>query len=199
MSNNSWQSLLKQFLANRDNPLTRLAVVGIGNEFNGDDAAGVVVLNTLRQQFLAQPNLMLVQGATAPENFSGPLRTFRPDYLLIIDAADLQDLPGSICFLQMEEVDGFGASTHTLPPSTLARYLQHETGCQVGFLGIQPMGMAFDTSVSVEVEKAIQEVCEEPLKNPFIKRSSQQAAIRIKRTFPCEMVLFILFPLLIRF
>jgi len=158
MSNRFWRSRLKQFLANpEDNKKSaRIAVLGVGNDLNADDGAGVEVIRNLRQRHLASGNILLVEGATAPENFSAPLRRFKPDYLLFIDAAEMGEKPGTVAFLEMGEVDGFSASTHILPLTNLASFVQQDTGCKVAFIGIQPERLQFDSPLTETVRRAVQ-------------------------------------------
>lgn len=133
----------------------RVAILGVGNELNGDDAAGVRVVRELAARLPATPGVLLIDGGTAPENYSGPLRRFRPDLVLEIDAADLGAAPGTTSWVDWREADGLSASTHTLPPSVLAQYLVYEIGCQVALVGIQPARMNFGEGMSPAVERAV--------------------------------------------
>ncbi len=73
------------------------------------------------------------------------------------------------------------ASTHGLPLSMLARYLNLELNCTVAFLGIQPGSNEVGEQVSPEVLQAVREVVEELetcfgvliLTSPMGTRSSQ--------------------------
>jgi hydrogenase 3 maturation protease len=73
----------------------------------------------------------VLEAATAPESFGGPLRRFRPDLVLLVDAVQMDAPPGAVAWIEWERVDGLSASTHTLPPSILATYLMSELQCQV--------------------------------------------------------------------
>src|SRR5512139_263168 len=116
----------------------RVAILGVGNELNGDDGAGVRVVRELAARLPAAPGVLLIEAGVAPENFTGPLRRFRPDLVLEIDAAHLDREPGATSWVDWREADGLSASTHTLPPSVLAAYLTSELGCEVALVGIQP-------------------------------------------------------------
>src|SRR5512147_1394215 len=116
----------------------RVAILGIGNELSGDDGAGVRVVRELAARLPATPGVLLIDGGVAPENFTGPLRRFQPDLVLEIDAALLDEPPGTTRAIDWREADGLSASTHTLPPSVLASYLVSELKCDVRLIGIQP-------------------------------------------------------------
>lgn len=132
----------------------RIAIVGIGNELHGDDAAGPRVVRELAAKLPATPGLLLLDAGIAPENFGGPLRRFRPDLVLEIDAADHGQPPGATAWIDWAEADGLSASTHTLPPSVLATYLVAELGCRVALIGIQPAALDLNAPLSPAVERA---------------------------------------------
>src|SRR5512138_1713340 len=111
-----WPRALDKFLR-IGNPSIRVAVLGIGNELSGDDAVGVVIAGELRQRLDPRADCFVLDAATAPENFTGPLRRFRPDLVLLVDAAHLSGEPGTITWLDWQQTDGVSGSTHTLPPS----------------------------------------------------------------------------------
>jgi hydrogenase 3 maturation protease len=137
----------------RNAPVRRVAVIGIGNELRGDDAAGVLAARAL--QPLQHDTFLVVEGAAAPENQTGLLRRFRPDLVLMIDAAELGEQPGCVRWLSAADTEGLSASTHTTPPSMLARFLMETLGCDVTMVGIQPYDTSFDAPVSPAVTEAV--------------------------------------------
>ena len=166
ISNNSWQISLSQLL----NQLTsesgdppRVAIVGIGNPLRNDDAAGMLVAREIqhREQAADASHLLIIQAGHAPENVTGELRSFAPELILLIDAADMRDVPGTICWVPIQSIEGMSASTHSLPLSMLARYLTLELNCMVALIGIQPKSNDFGETVSAEVSQAITEIVEE--------------------------------------
>lgn len=150
-----WQTALKQtLLQHKGEP--RVAIVGVGHELRGDDAAGLAVVRALEP--LARDNLMLVAGGPAPENVTGPLRRFNPSLILFVDAADIGAAPGTIRCLCWGDLDGVSASTHTLPLNVLARYLRATIGCEVALLGVQPAETGLDAPLSPAVAAAVEEM-----------------------------------------
>jgi hydrogenase 3 maturation protease len=138
--NSSWKKQLTQtwnaLLLQKNDP-PRLAIMGVGNDLRGDDGAGVEFIRVLRTKLTQKDHLLLIEACTAPENFSGVLRRFLPDILIIIDAVHLRSTPGTIAWVDVDEIDGFSASTHMMPLSLLAKYITAELGCPVYLLGIQ--------------------------------------------------------------
>lgn len=133
----------------------RVAVLGVGNTMRGDDGAGVLVVRALARRLPDAPDVLLIDGSTAPENFTGPLRRFRPDLVIEIDAAHLEQPPGTVAWVDWRDADGMSASTHTLPPSVLATFLSADLGCQVSLLGIQPATLEMGCGLSPEVGAAV--------------------------------------------
>lgn len=153
-----WQSkLLENNLTSSNGPL-RLAVVGIGNELNGDDAAGCMVARALRQEKGAGDvhNLLVMDAGVAPENITGELRAFKPSLVIFIDAADMGEAPGIVRWITMDEIDGMSASTHRMPLSMLGQYLTLELGCDIGLLGIQPASVEMRKGLSDPVQLVVE-------------------------------------------
>lgn len=153
----------------------RVAIVGVGNELKGDDAAGLLVVRFLKNllvqrgiDFLQSPirdqseyqakSVFLIEAGLAPENFSGSLRLFRPDIVLLIDAANLGAQVGGFLWLERDRVTGFGGSTHLLPLSILADFLVRELNCEIYFIGIQPGKLAYDAPKSRAVRKSVERI-----------------------------------------
>lgn len=135
-------------------------MVGVGNPLRADDGAGVLVARALQHLCTRGEGsqLLILEGGQAPENQTGALRSFLPDLVVIIDAAEMGEDPGTIRWIPEETIDGMSTSTHSLPLSMLAHYLRHDLGCRVVFLGIQPGCTEVDGSVSEPVARAIQEL-----------------------------------------
>lgn len=161
MSPHTWKTLLQQWIA-RQNRVPRIAVLGIGNPLRSDDAAGVQVVRGLQNHFTRDlDSVLVIDAGQAPENHTAELRRFRPELVLLIDAAEMGLPPGEIRWVGIDEIDGMSASTHTLPLSMLAKYLTMECSCDVDLLGIQPRSVEIGESVSADVLRAVDEIAEE--------------------------------------
>lgn len=145
----------------------RVAIVGIGNDLNGDDAAGVLVARALKgqadQKRLANDQgaidrLLIIDAGPAPESFTGTLRRFQPDLVILVDAAELGEPAGTIRLFDWQAAQGMSGSTHTLPPSMLAKFLIKDTGCEVLLIGIQPAQLDFDEGLSPQVLLAVDQL-----------------------------------------
>lgn len=158
----SWQDSLPQLLKRPRgdehlSSLRRACLVGIGSDLRGDDSAGLAVARTLlgREGCQGLPNLLILEGGLAPENQTGILRAFRPELVLFVDAAQMDEPPGAIRWIPLEGIDGMSASSHSLPLSMLAEYLTAELGCEVVVLGIQPGQNDIDAGLTPAVHAAV--------------------------------------------
>ena len=133
----------------------RVALVGIGHELRGDDAAGVVMARMLGTQPHSNA-LQIIEAGTAPVNCCGQLLRWRPDLIVFLDAADMGEEPGAVRWLYWPEVIAGTGSTHNFSLGVLAEYLTREMGCPVSLLGIQPADTAVGTSLSAPVAIAVQ-------------------------------------------
>jgi len=143
----------------------RVAVLGIGQELRGDDAAGLKVAQRLWavREPAAEERVLIVQAGPAPENQTGTLRRFGPDLVIMVDAAEMGEAPGTVRWLDWKETTGITAVGHALPLHVLAGYLVAELGCQVCLLGIQPATASIFSDeigapLSQEVSDAVRQV-----------------------------------------
>ena len=150
------------FLRERLQGTTRLAVLGAGSVLRSDDAAGVLVVEGLQSALAgaALPGVLLCNGETAPENYSGKIKRFGPTHLLVVDAADLGRAPGTVAEIRLEDVGGPTFCSHMLPLKVMLDYLKSETGTAVTLLGIQTQSIAFDGEMCAEVSEAVETLCD---------------------------------------
>lgn len=154
-SNSSWKKQLKESLSRAAlNPDPRVAVLGIGNELNGDDGAGVWLVRRLQALIPPSENVLLLDCGPAPENAANALRRFMPTLVLLLDAAEFGGSPGELRWIDPQDTSGFSASSHSLPFSMFSQYLTREFNCRVGLLGIQPSSLEFDAGLSSPVKTA---------------------------------------------
>ena len=121
----------------------RVCILGVGTELCRDDAAGLLLVDQLSAQMnlsvgVASERLLLIHGGPAPENFTGVIRAFSPNLLVVVDAAFLELPAGSIQLLPEERAAGLSFSTHMLPLPMMLSYLKLECACSVCLVGIQP-------------------------------------------------------------
>lgn len=134
----------------------KLVLLGTGNEFFGDDAAGIYVIRDLKRRFLDSNSILLIEASVAPENFTGPIRKFNPDWVWIIDAADMNLNPGEVDILNLDQIGGVSALSHRMPLTLFARYIYETTNAEISFFGIQPEVTGAYLDVTTIVTKTCQ-------------------------------------------
>jgi hydrogenase maturation protease HycI len=149
-----WQNKLSNYLMN---PRLNIAFIGVGNTLMGDDAAGVLLARRLAG-LLPKERFLVLEGGLAPENCVGKLREFCPNLVFLLDVVLGLGSAGTIHWLYHDKTDGFSASSHSLPLSILAAYLQAEYGCDVFVLAITAKSLEPDAALSQAVEKAADEI-----------------------------------------
>ena len=135
----------------------RVAVIGVGSEMRGDDAAGVEVVRKLGEQ-LDSPRVLLVDTGIVPENFGSKIEQFKPSHVIIVDAVALNLEPGAVRMVDPGTIVGETMSTHKLPLSMFIEYLQEQTGAEVLMIGIQPAKVGLGEKMSGEIKKAAGEL-----------------------------------------
>lgn len=159
----SWKERLIQTLQQlkADNQTLRAAVLGVGNEYRGDDALGVLVVRAMQERLPDRNNLLLLEAGTVPENYCGPLKRYSPHLILVVDAAQMGKAAGEIAWIETRQAGGICFSTHTLPLPLMLDYLASETGCLTAILGIQPADISFGAALSTGVQEAVQTLVDE--------------------------------------
>jgi hydrogenase 3 maturation protease len=114
----------------------QVAVVGIGDELNVRDRLGMLAAKEVDDLHL--PTVRVFHAGTVPESVTGPIRRYKPDAIILLDAADMGARPGSVALIQAREVRARLLSTHALPLSVVMEFLAKDTGATVLLVGIQP-------------------------------------------------------------
>ncbi len=152
----TWQEIIGQEIR----ACRRLAILGAGSELCGDDAAGMLLIWRLQELLADQEQVLLLAGSTAPENFTGEIRRYQPDLLLLVDAAHIGGEIGRIAEIDLAEIRGMDFSTHMLPLDVMLRYLAQEVGCRIRILGIQPGQTEFASPACSRVKQSVEDLAQ---------------------------------------
>lgn len=115
---------------------SRIAVVGIGDECSTVDRLGMYAARQLRNMQVPQTSVFLA--GTMPESVTASIRRYKPDHILLLDAADMGARPGTIAVISEEAISGTLLSTHVMPLSVVMEYMARDSSANVTLLGIQP-------------------------------------------------------------
>lgn len=151
---------LKKVLKNKLKDAKRIAILGIGSEVRGDDAAGMVVARRLEAHIKNKKikYLRVFLGQTAPENLTGEIKRFKPTHLLMIDAIDINQKAGAVWVLDSHKEAGVSFSTHKMPIHVMKDYLYKSIGCKSIIIGIQPESLAFCEGLSSKIQRCVEKL-----------------------------------------
>jgi hydrogenase 3 maturation protease len=135
---------------------SRTVIVGIGNILKGDDGAGPLVCEQLKNTKITAD---LIDAGTVPENYIQPIIKKAPQNLLVIDAIDFGATPGTIRIFEPEQLNSHAISTHTLSPRLFVDMVSQNIKLDVYFIGIQPAQIQLGQSISPQISQAIQWLC----------------------------------------
>ena len=114
----------------------RVAVVGIGDPLLPSDRLGMLAAEAVGALHL--PGIRVFLAGTVPESMTGPIRRFRPDHVLFLDAAEMGASPGTVAVVEPEGIHATLFSTHVLPLSVLMEFLEKDAHTRVTLIGIEP-------------------------------------------------------------
>lgn len=142
----------------------RVAIVGIGNILRGDDGLGPELIRMLKGSFPQKGRFLLLDTGEAPENYLEKIVQYQPDTILLVDALDFAESPGSMTIIDRSELQESGLSTHNASIKLTMNYLNSRAKCDVLLLGIQPANLEMGSSLSEPIKLALGRVEEDLLK-----------------------------------
>jgi hydrogenase maturation protease len=136
-------------MMNGDHP--RTVVLGLGNMLMADDGVGLAALARLEEEWFISRDVELVDGGTWGMNLLPVIE--RADRVLILDAIDLGDPPGTLIRLEGDEIPRFLAlklSPHQIDLREVLALaeLRGTLPGEVIALGIQPERVEMSTTFS---------------------------------------------------
>jgi hydrogenase maturation protease len=125
----------------------KIVFVGLGNEYRGDDMAGVLFLNLLmgKEQF---KNSSFIKAGTNPENYLYKILLEEPSAVVFIDSVRSSSNSGLIEWIGNDQIDSIQISTHAFSLKLIAEYLQKNMPVEIKFLGISTGPGIFGQKVS---------------------------------------------------
>jgi hydrogenase 3 maturation protease len=129
----------------------RTLIVGIGNSLKGDDGAGPLLCQQLKDGTSAE----LIDAGTVPENYIQRIIKKSPQNLIIIDAVDFGASAGTIELFRPEQLASLVISTHTLSHHLFIDMIKKAIETEVYFIGIQPAQTQLAQRISAEVSQAV--------------------------------------------
>jgi hydrogenase maturation protease len=115
---------------------SRVCLMGLGNVDSGDDGFGVRLAEELKSE--GRGHVIIV--GTTPERFIGRVVDESFDHVIFFDAVEFGGAPGSVVFLDSDEMAARfpQVSTHKLSLGLLARQVEANGRTAAWLLGVQP-------------------------------------------------------------
>lgn len=139
--------------------IEQTAIVGIGNLLLKDEGVGIHVVNALQKMALPH-NIKLIDGGTSPELMPYITDASR---LIVIDAMETGDEPGSVYRLHLDELNIETArmtSTHEINLIAELKLMRliGQALPETIIIGVQPGDMSLSTELSPQLEAKIPDI-----------------------------------------
>ncbi|WP_127477822.1 HyaD/HybD family hydrogenase maturation endopeptidase [Sulfurivermis fontis] len=139
-------------------------VLGVGNTLLTDEGVGVHVVERLRRDHPALDAVEYLDGGTLSFTLAGPMA--EADELIIIDAAELKAVPGTVTLFEEAAMDdylgrGKRRSVHEVSLLDLLAiaHLTDSLPARRALIGIQPQELGWGDTPSPVVAAAIPRAC----------------------------------------
>ncbi|GAB4290005.1 MAG: HyaD/HybD family hydrogenase maturation endopeptidase [Thiohalomonadaceae bacterium] len=139
-------------------------VLGVGNTLLTDEGVGVHVVERLRRDHPALAAVAYLDGGTLSFTLAGPMA--EADELIIIDAAELKAVPGTVTLFEDAAMDdylgqGRRRSVHEVSLLDLLAivHLTDSLPSRRALIGIQPQELGWGDTPSPAVAAAIPRAC----------------------------------------
>jgi len=123
--------------------------------WKSDDRLGVALARALAKKLPPAPDIRVVNGGEAPENFTGQVRAFAPSHVVLLDAVDHGVKPGTVFLADENSIAVGDMTSHHLPLRLLMRFLGASIPCRVILVGVQPLTLRPGNRLSAPVKKTL--------------------------------------------
>jgi len=136
--------------------------MGLGNMDYGDDGLGAILSEAIAERLKRHGGVIadnVINAGTLPERFIKSFADRGFDHLIFLDAVEFGGTPGSVVFLNAEEiVDRFPQiSTHKISLGLLAKWIEVRGTTKAWLLGVQPgsvkaiKGLTHEVKLTLEI------------------------------------------------
>ena len=144
---NTWTDEVKAALA----PQGRTLVITLGSILRADDGVGPYVCGHVK---FSRLDLKLLDAGTTPESIAQTAIDWKPEKIIIIDAAHFEGVAGEIRVIPLEAINQHAViSTHSFPLSVTFSIVKEDTGAQIVVVGVQAKSLDYKEGLSPEVEE----------------------------------------------
>lgn len=133
----------------------QMAFVGLGNPYRGDDAAGLILFDRLKNS----PALMgarFIRAEANPENHLQEILDVGAGLVVFIDAARFGGRPGEIAWVDEDRIDSASVSTHAFSLRAVTDFLRLHQPFVFKVLAIQSGATGFGAALSPAVRLGVE-------------------------------------------
>lgn len=133
----------------------RMAFVGLGNPYRGDDAAGLILFDRLKNS----PALMgvrFIRAEANPENHLQEILDGGAGLVVFIDAARFGGRPGEIVWVEEDRIDSASVSTHAFSLRAVIDFLRLHRPFVFKVLAIQSGATGLGAALSPAVRQGVE-------------------------------------------
>jgi hydrogenase maturation protease len=137
-----------------------VCLIGLGNIDCGDDGFGVFLADALTQRLsVAERSAVhtVMNAGTMPERYLGSIADKGFNHILFLDAAEFGGAPGSVIFLNAEEMAARfpQISTHKISVGLLAKWVEEGGTTKAWMLGVQPGSVKSARGLTAHVQTTL--------------------------------------------
>ena len=134
-------------------------ILGIGNTLLSDEGAGIHAMNQLQSDYPESPDIVYVDGGTLSFSLAAYLQDC--SNIIVLDAAELKSLPGTVRTMVGAEMDDFLGAARRSPHEVglldlfdIAR-LTESLPVNRALIGIQPKSIEWGTSPTLPIARLV--------------------------------------------
>ncbi|MFA6434779.1 MAG: hydrogenase 3 maturation endopeptidase HyCI [Elusimicrobiales bacterium] len=133
-------------------PKGRTLLITIGNSLRADDGLGPFVGEQVRCK---NPAFLVINAYTTPENIAQTAIDFKPEKIILLDAAHFGGRPGEMRIIPLDLINRQTViSTHSFPLSVTFSIVKEDTGAELVALGVQPASMEYEEGLTPAVKES---------------------------------------------
>lgn len=157
----------------------RTLIIGVGNTLRGDDALGPLLVNELKGKVKAD----LLDAGEVPESYLGRIIDSQPDTIVVADAVEMQECPGTLAIIEIDELEKLGWSTHRMSLALFMKYLHGQTGKDVFLVGVQPGTTELGQKMTSQMEETLRILVR--YFTALLGKQNANHSLSTKGCFPC--------------
>ena len=133
-------------------PKGRTLLITIGNTLRADDGLGPFVGERVK---FKTPDCQVINAYTTPENIAQTAIDFKPEKIILLDAAHFGGRPGELAIIPLDLINQQTViSTHSFPLSVTFSIVREDTGAELVALGVEPASMEYEEGLTPEVKES---------------------------------------------